>query len=145
MTAVEETVRQTRYAWGGDQFLFVEIDESMSLQAFQRVSALADAIGAQSIGGVTDVCLTNASLLLRFDPDVVHPRDLLSQVQALENVARNTTAPVTRTRMFEFPVWYDDPVTEEVMRRFRSHHQAPHLSDLEFAASINEINGVQRN
>lgn len=90
MTAVEETVRQTRYAWGGDQFLFVEIDESMSLQAFQRVSALADAIGAQSIGGVTDVCLTNASLLLRFDPDVVHPAICLARFK------RSRTSPGTR-------------------------------------------------
>ena len=140
MTALEEPVRTARYAWGGDEFLFIEIDESMSLEAFQRVSALAAALEAQPVNGITDICLTNASLLLRYDPDTIHPRALRGHVQALEhNVNRAERAAVSNTRILEFPVWYNDPVTEEVMKRFRSRHQAPHMTDLEYVADINDI------
>lgn len=140
MTALEEPVRTARYAWGGDEFLFVEIDESMSLEAFQRVSALAAALEAQPVDGITDICLTNASLLLRYDPETIHPRALRGHVQALEqDVSRTERAAASSTRILEFPVWYNDPVTEEVMRRFRSHHQAPHMTDLEYVADINDI------
>ena len=142
MTALEEPVRTTRYAWGGDEFLFVEIDESMSLQAFQHVSALAGALESQSMNGITDICLTNASLLVRYDPESVHPHDLLRHVQALEaTVSSAAGAAVSHTRILEFPVWYQDPVTAEVMKRFRNHHQAPHMSDAEYVADINGITG----
>lgn len=145
MTALEEPVRTARYAWGGDEFLFVEIDESMSLQAFQRVSALAGALESQRLDGITDICLTNASLLVRYDPEAIHPRDLLRHVQTLEKaVSSAERAAVSQTRILEFPVWYNDPVTAEVMNRFRSHHQAPHMSDPEYVADINGITAGAR-
>ena len=63
-----------RYTWGGDEFLFVEIDEAMSLAANFRSNAMASLLGADKVGGITDICPANASLLIRFDPDVLPSR-----------------------------------------------------------------------
>ena len=133
--------RAPRYAWGGDEFLFVEMDESMSLEAFLRAGRLAEAITADGIDGITDVCPANTSLLLRYDPDIIAPHRLRHRVEQLEESSRNgrDSDEPSLTRIFEVPVWYDDPFTSEVAQRFRSHHQTPDKSDLDFVADINGI------
>lgn len=141
MTATTADKTGARYSWGGDEFLFVEMDEAMSLEAFLRSGRLADAIVAEGIEGITDVCPANTSLLVRYDPDVIAPHDLRRRVQVLEDRSRSDQGggePVP-TRVFEVPVWYRDPCTSEVAQQFRSHHQTPDRSDPEFVADINGL------
>jgi len=47
------------------------------------------------------------------------------------------------TRIFELPVWYNDPYTNETAARFRDRHQTPEGTDLEFAASENNLPSVE--
>lgn len=142
MTTTVDPGAGARYAWGGDEFLFVEMDESMNLAAFQRVSSLAHAVAAEQIAGVTDICQTNMSMLVRYDPDQIQPHALKGRVRELELEVTSGKAPKTfSTRILEVPVWYNDPITHEVMQRFRSHHQTPDKSDLEYAAEANNIHG----
>jgi len=131
--------KRARYSWGGDEFLFVEIDEAMSLEGYFVVGALADAVRAAAIVGITDICPTNNSLLLRYDPDMVAPRALRSHVQELEATVRASTSQTALARVLEVPVWYDDPFTSEVGERFWSNRQTPDKSDLDFAAEVNNL------
>ncbi|QOT19855.1 allophanate hydrolase subunit 1 [Paenarthrobacter sp. YJN-5] len=139
---IDISTRRARYAWGGDEFLFVEMDESMSLGAFQRVSSLANAVEVSHIEGVTDICQTNTSMLLRYNPDLIAPLQLKRRVQDLEEALNNGSRSVTaQTRILELPVWYNDPITQEVMERFRPNHQAPDKTDLEYVAEENNLSG----
>ena len=130
----------TRYTFGGDEHLFVEMDESMSLQAFFRAFGLCNAVRDSRIVGVTEVCPANASLLIRFDPDLIKPSDLLKEVQAIETAG--PTIETLTTRILELPVYYDDPWTRETLMRFRDRHQDPAATDLEYAARINNYASV---
>ena len=134
---------RARYSWGGDEFLFVEIDESMSLEGYFLVGTLAAAVAAEGIPGITDICPTNASLLLRYDPDVTSPHVLQDKIQELETGVRATSSQTSQARVFEVPVWYDDPFTSEVGQRFRANHQTPDKTDLDFAAEVNNLAGAQ--
>lgn len=131
----------TRYAFGGDEHLFVEIDEAMSLDAFFKGLSLCNAVRDSQIRGVTEICPANASMMLRFDPDLIAPEDIRAELRALEQ-ALGKTAPTLRTRIVEIPVLYDDPWTHETLMRFRDRHQDPSRTDLEFAAAINGHAGV---
>jgi urea carboxylase len=131
----------TRYTFGGDEHLFVEMDESMSLQAFFRALGICNAVRDSRIAGVTEICPANASLLLRFNPDVIKPNDLLKEVQALE-AAGASAIKTLDTRILELPVYYDDPWTRETLMRFRDRHQDPNATDLEYAARINNYSSV---
>jgi urea carboxylase len=136
-----------RYTWGGDEFLFVEIDEAMSLAANMRAMSIARGLAAYrdegALDGLVDICPANASLLIRFDPDVLPPERLESRVRSLESAAADTDATVLATRIIEIPVWYDDPYTREVADRFREgYHQDPSGTDLDFAARINGLSGA---
>ncbi len=131
----------TRYSFGGDEHVFVEFSEAMSLEAFFASLAMTEALRAAHIAGVTDICPANASLQVRFNPDIVPPADLMARVQALEPAA-NTAPPALSTRIIEVPVLYDDPWTRETLMRFRERHQDPAATDLEYAARINGFDSV---
>nr|WP_113864735.1 carboxyltransferase domain-containing protein [Brenneria salicis]NMN92315.1 allophanate hydrolase subunit 1 [Brenneria salicis ATCC 15712 = DSM 30166]RBP67654.1 allophanate hydrolase subunit 1 [Brenneria salicis ATCC 15712 = DSM 30166]RLM32373.1 allophanate hydrolase [Brenneria salicis ATCC 15712 = DSM 30166] len=124
-----------RYSFGGDEHLFAEIDQAMSLTAFFRGLAITHAVEQRAIPGILDICLANASFQIRFNPDIVAPQALLEAVQLAESQAQSVNR--LETRIIEIPVLYNDPWTRETLMRFRDRHQAPDATDLEYAASIN--------
>ncbi|WP_044411906.1 5-oxoprolinase subunit B family protein [Pseudomonas sp. FeS53a] len=133
-----ETVR---YSFGGDEHLFAEVSESMSLSAFFCGMAITRALEREALPGVLDICLANASFQVRFNPDVIAPEALLERVRQLE--AQAVAERRLETRIIEIPVLYNDPWTAETLMRFRDRHQDPASTDLEYAARINGYADVQ--
>jgi urea carboxylase len=131
----------TRYSFGGDEHVFVEVDEEMSLEAFFKSLSLTNAVRASSIRGVTEVCPANASFQVKFDPDVIAPDDMLTELKRLEAAAAKAESRI-RTRIIEIPVFFRDPWTTETLMRFRERHQDPKSTDIEYAARINGYDSV---
>jgi urea carboxylase len=132
---------KTRYSFGGDEHIFVEIDEEMSLEAFFKSFSLTTAVGAAKIRGVTEVCPSNASFQVKFDPDVISPDDMLAELKRIESAAARAESRIG-TRIIEVPVFYRDPWTTETQMRFRERHQDPKSTDIEYAARINNYASV---
>jgi len=130
-----------RYSFGGDEHLFVEVSESMSLEAFFRGLAMTRAVQELQLPGIHDICLANASFQIRFDPDVLPPDQLLAAVKGVEALA--VAERQLATRLIEIPVLYNDPWTHETLMRFRDRHQDPSATDLEYAARINGLADVE--
>jgi urea carboxylase len=130
-----------RYSFGGDEHIFVELDEEMSLEAFFEGMAICNALQKRRLAGVSEICPANASYLVRFDPDVIHPDEMLRTLQAIE--AEVETADLElKTRIVEIPVLYNDPWTRETLMRFRERHQDPNSTDIEYAARINHFPSI---
>lgn len=132
---------KTRYSFGGDEHVYVEIDEEMSLDAFFRAMALHKAVVDAKIDGVTEICPANASFEVRFNPDIIHPDAMMARIRELEAQAGNATRRL-QTRIIEIPVFFRDPWTHETIMRFRERHQDPGGSDLDYAARINGYDSV---
>ena len=132
---------KTRYSFGGDEHIFVEVDEEMSLDAFFKSLSMTNAVRESNINGVTEICPANASLQIKFNPDIIKPDDMLAEIKSLESAAKGAPA-VLKTRIVEIPVYYQDPWTHETLMRFRERHQDPSSSDIEYAASINNYGTV---
>jgi urea carboxylase len=130
-----------RYTFGGDEHLFVECSDEMSLDAFFNSMSMTSGIREAGIKGITEICPANASFQIKFDPDVIHPDDILKEVQAIEQAA-SKAEPVISTRIVEIPVFYNDPWTHETLMRFRERHQDPTGTDLDYAARINNYGSV---
>jgi len=130
-----------RYTFGGDEHLFVECSEEMSLEAFFTSLFMTKGVRESGIAGVTEICPANASFQIKFDPDIIHPDDILKEVRAIEEAAAKAE-PVLKTRIVEIPVFYNDPYTHETLMRFRERHQAPSGTDLDYAARINGYGSV---
>ncbi len=130
-----------RYSFGGDEHIFVEIDEEMSLEAFFKGMAICSQLEKRQVAGVSEVCPANASYLVRFDPDVIHPDAMLRTLQEIEAQISEADLELA-TRIVEIPVLYNDPWTHETLMRFRERHQDPNSSDIEYAARINHFGSV---
>ncbi|MGJ8627969.1 MAG: 5-oxoprolinase subunit B family protein [Sulfitobacter sp.] len=127
---------KTRYTFGGDEHVYVEMDDEMSLDAFFKSLSMSNAVRDANIKGVTEICPANASFQVRFDPDVILPDDIMAKVKELEHKAESAEKRLT-TRIVEIPVFYKDPWTHETLMRFRERHQDPNGTDLDYAAKIN--------
>ncbi len=140
MSGPELALQEARYTWGADEFLFVEVSEAMSLAANFKVMSLAARLSDFNLPGIVDICPANASLLVRFDPDVLPPHTLEKTVRAIERDLTHHQEQTLQTRIIEVPVWYGDPFTAEVEKRFRDgFHQDPEGTDVEFAAKVNNL------
>jgi allophanate hydrolase subunit 1 len=133
---------KTRYTFGGDEHIYIEMDEEMSLDAFFKSLSMSNAVRDANIDGVTEICPANASFQVKFNPDIIHPDALLEQVKALEVKAVQAENRLN-TRIIEVPVYYQDPWTHETLMRFRERHQDPSGTDLEYAAKINGFDSVE--
>lgn len=131
----------TRYTFGGDEHLFVECSDEMSLEAFFKSLSMANGVKESGIKGITEICPANASFQIKFDPDLIKPDDVLREVRAIEGAAERAE-PVIRTRIVEIPVFYNDPWTHETLMRFRERHQEPSGTDLDYATRINGYDDV---
>lgn len=83
---------QNRYSFGGDEHLFVECDEEMSLDAFFKSLSMTKAVREAGIRGITETCPANASFQIKFDPDIIRPDAILAEVRAIETAAAATAA-----------------------------------------------------
>lgn len=133
----------SRYTFGGDEHIFVEVDEEMSLEAFFVSLSMTNAVRNANIKGVTEICPANASFQIKFDPDVIHPDDMMKELKRLEAQTEQGDN-LLETRIVEVPVYYQDPWTYETLMRFRDRHQDPNATDIEYAASINDYDSVEK-
>ncbi|MDE0305156.1 MAG: allophanate hydrolase subunit 1 [Albidovulum sp.] len=132
---------ETRFSFGGDDHIFGEVDEEMSLEAFFKSLSVTKALRESQIDGVTEICPANASYQIKYDPDRIKPDDLMAELRKVEEDAASAES-VIQTRIIEIPVFYNDPWTRETLMRFRERHQDPSGTDIEYAARINGYDSV---
>ncbi|WP_409465631.1 5-oxoprolinase subunit B family protein [Amycolatopsis sp. GA6-003] len=136
-------VTPARYSWGGDEHIFVELAEEMSLQANFRAMAITTSLRENRPDGVVEICPANASYQVRYNPDVIEPRTLLTRLREIEEKVGDAADFSLSTRVVEIPVLYQDPWTTETLMRFRDRHQDPDATDIEYAARINGYAGAE--
>lgn len=137
------TAQSSRYTWGADEHLVVQVSEAMSLPANFTAMAMSQGIEKRDLPGIIDICPSNASLLVRFDPDVLAPKDLEAAVREVEADVSHDSHLSLQTRIIDIPVWYNDPYTNETGARFRDRHQRPEGNDLDFAAIENGLDSAE--
>lgn len=133
----------SRFSFGADEFVFVELTEEMSLEQTLRVIAITTDLRGAAVTGVTDICPAHVSYMLRLDPLVIDPRQLVEHLEHAHDRCGQTSDLVIRSRLIELPVFYDDPWTRETVMRFRDRHQSSDLNDLEYCAAENGFSDVQ--
>src|SRR5690625_3622625 len=116
----------------------------MSMEANIKAMLITQELADRQMDGLVDICPSNASYLVRLDPDVIAPQDLMRILQELED--RFTEVPpdfTLQTRVVDVPILYNDPWTHEALMRFRDRHQDPDSTDLEYGARTNGSDSVQ--
>jgi urea carboxylase len=133
----------SRFSFGADEFLFVELSEEMSLEITLRVIAITDELRDESLEGITDICPAHVSYMLRVNPERRDPRDLIEVLERLHERCGDSGHLKIESRLIEVPVYYNDPWTRETVMKFRDRHQSQELNDLEYCAQVNGFSDVQ--
>ncbi|WP_255191808.1 5-oxoprolinase subunit B family protein [Natronobeatus ordinarius] len=142
VTIEHQELPEPRYEYGGDDYVFVELDEKMSFDANFKAQAICQEIQENDLEGLLEVAPANASYLIQFDPAVLHPDELIEELKRLES-AIDVSEYRWEARVFDFPVLYEDPWTHETLMQFRERHQDPDATDLEYSARINDFDSVE--
>src|SRR4029434_2124930 len=135
-------MKEARYSFGGDEHIFVEVDEEMSLEAFFKGLSMTNAVRESRFKGVSEICPATASMQIKCDPHTSSPEDMLKELKKLEASAEKSDSTL-KTRIIEIPVYYNDPWTRETLMRFRERHQDPKSTDIEYAARINNLASIE--
>lgn len=80
----------TRYSYGGDEHIFVEVSEEMSLAAFFKSLSITQAIRDANLPGVEEICPANASFQVKYNPDICAPEAMLAAIQDIEKTQAST-------------------------------------------------------
>src|SRR5512141_889548 len=103
----------SRYSFGADEFVFVELSEEMSLETTLRVVAITDELRSGDLPGLLDICPAHVSYMLRVDPEVLDPREVIGLLGDLHRKRGDSSHLKVHARLIELPVFYDDPWTRE--------------------------------
>jgi len=126
---------ETRYDYGGDEYLLVIFNEAMDLATNFKILAVCQEIKRRGVAGVIETCPANASYLVHFRPEVIHPNQLIRELKDIEQAVKHADA--LSSRLVDIPVLFDDPWTQECAQRFADRHQDPSVSNLEYLMRIN--------
>jgi urea carboxylase len=132
----------SRLSFGAEEFVFVELTEYMSLSGALRIQAITDGLTELNLDGVVDVCPSNASYMLRVDPNRCDPRSLHDPILEQHRRFVDTTDVVLDTEVIEVPIFYNDPWSTETAMRFRDRHQSSTETDLEYITRINGFESI---
>ena len=90
---------------------------------------------------MTEICPANASYQIKFDPDLIKPDDMLAELKRLESAAEKIRT-CHRDADHRDSGALQRSLDHETLMRFRERHQDPNGTDLEYAARINNLDGV---
>lgn len=115
----------------GDCYLAVEFGDEADILLNFRVLALADALEREAIPGVIEIIPSFRELGIvfdRFETDHAALQDIVASIH--KTVADVETLP---SRLVELPVWYDDPWSADLAKRFNVQ------KNIDFVAEANDI------
>lgn len=129
------------YRQAGDKYILVEYGENiLDLRLRFRIHALMEALKTQPIDGIHELSPGVRSLQIRYDSRVIHQRQLIKQLLALEEKLHLTES--VATRVVYLPLAFEDSATLDAVTRYREtvKAQAPWLpNNVDF---IQRINGL---
>ncbi|MEB3101795.1 5-oxoprolinase subunit B family protein [Ferviditalea candida] len=133
------TLPETRFDFSGDEYIYAEISRNMSAESNFKALAITNELRNRSIPGIIDICPSNASYLIRFNPEIISAHDLLDYLKEIDVTKSNPSELNLKIRIVEIPIWYDDPITREYSERYKNRHPCPELSNFEFIMKTNNF------
>ncbi|PPC75107.1 urea carboxylase [Pokkaliibacter plantistimulans] len=134
---------QVAYRQAGDKYLLLEYGPMVLDLRFRfRVHALMEALKRTPIKGVEELSPGVRSLQIRYDSRLIHQRELLQELLALENTLPAVDSMRIPTRVVHLPMAFEDSATLDAVARYRQSvkDKAPWLpNNVDF---IQRINGL---
>lgn len=133
------TLPETNFNFCGDEYIYAEISRDMRVESNFKALAITEELRKRNIPGIVDIVSSNASYLVRYNPDAISARDLVDYLREIDLTKSDPKELNLSIRIVEIPIWYDDPVTREYSERFKNRHHASGVSNFEYVMRLNGI------
>lgn len=134
------------YRQAGDKYLLMEYGPLvMDLRFRLRVHAMMEALKAEPIDGIIELSPGVRSLQVNYDSRVLHQRDLVEQLLAIEHRLPPVDQMRVPSRVIHLPMAFEDFATLEAVTKYRQsvRDTAPWLpSNTEFMRRINGLDSI---
>lgn len=128
----------------GDTFLLLEFGDELNLELNFTAQAMTRAAWESGTAGILDLVPFFASLLVRYDPDLIGYEDLGRIMGELYSLLRNSDDVELDSRLLYLPATYLDPWSAEARERYRSTLNPDKEPDPDFVARLNGLDGVEQ-
>ncbi|WP_240374094.1 5-oxoprolinase subunit B family protein [Bacillus piscicola] len=134
---------ETTFSFGGDEYIHAEITRDMKIESNFKALAVTKELKRRNIPGIQDVVSSNASYLVRYNPDIISGKDLVEYMREIDFTKSDPAKLDLSVRLIEIPIWYDDPITAEYSARYKDRHPDPTRSNFEFCMKVNGFTDKQ--
>ncbi|WP_027328519.1 urea carboxylase [Marinimicrobium agarilyticum] len=136
------------YRQAGDKYILMEYGPlRMDLRFRLRVHAMMEALKAKPIEGIIELSPGVRSLQVNYDSRVLHQRDLVKQLLAIEERLPPVDQMRVPSRVIHLPMAFEDSATLEAVAKYRQsvRDTAPWLpSNTEFMRRINGLESIDQ-
>ncbi|MFK2826366.1 carboxyltransferase domain-containing protein [Bacillus sp. B190/17] len=121
---------ETRFDFCGDEYIYAEISKEMRIESNFKVISITNELRKRNIPGMVEIYPSNASYLIRYDPNVISSHHLLDYLQEIDQQKSDRSELHFSSRIIEIPVWYDDTITKKTTEKYQ--HQQPEAGGNDF-------------
>ncbi|MFL0362164.1 allophanate hydrolase subunit 1 [Pseudobacillus sp. 179-B 2D1 NHS] len=122
---------ETKFDFCGDEYIYAEISTEMRIESNFKAISITNELRQRNIPGMIEVYPSNASYLIRYDPNVISPYHLLDYLQEIDQQKSDRSELHFSSRIIEIPVWYNDKVTKKTIEKYQ--HLQPEAEGDDFA------------
>ena len=139
---------EVAYRQAGDKYILLEYGPNvLDLRLRLRVHALMEALKASPIDGIIELSPGVRSLQINYDSRVIHQRELVERLLALETQLPDAASMRVPSRIIHLPMAFEDSATLDAVARYRQsvRDTAPWLpSNTEFMRRINGLDSIEQ-
>ncbi len=136
------------YRQAGDRYLLLEYGPMvLDLRLRIRVHSLMEALRNQPLAGILELSPGVRSLQIHYDSRVIHQRDLVKALMALEEQLPHSHSVQIPSRVVYLPMAFEDSATLDAVARYRQsvRDTAPWLpNNVEFIRRINGLDSIEQ-
>lgn len=127
----------------GDRYIFIEYGPmELDLNLRVRVQLLEEWLNQKQLKGFLEASPGVRSLMVEYEPDVLHLQDLLEAISRAEEELHGVIRSELPSRIIHLPIAFDDSATNQAIQKYIKsvRPQAPYLpSNIDFIAKNNGV------
>lgn len=135
---------ETKFHFCGDEYIFAEISNEMEISSTLKAISITNELKKRNIPGIIEIYPNNTSYLVRYDPNIIEPMNLLDYLHDVDNEKNNLDSLNIKSRIIEIPILYDNERSTEISKRYQSLHKQKTNSNFEYVMNKCQFNSREQ-
>lgn len=123
---------ETKFSFSGDEYIFAEISRDMTIESTLKAISITNELKVRDIPGILEIYPNNTSYLIRYNPEIISPQDLLEYLSNVDQMKNTRESLDVSARIIEIPILYNDEKTDTISKKYKHLHDHEYLSNFNY-------------